>query len=580
MSASRLCRSCLPRSLPLRTYSTSTSTAASSSSTQPARLRFAPSPTGYLHLGGLRTALFNHLYARALNGQWILRIEDTDQTRLVPGSVAALQDTLAWAKLDYDEGPDIGGSHGPYLQSERLDLYRSYAERLIAEGKAYRDFRAEVTSDDSARTKHVPLRDSYIPPSESEAKHLISLGKRYVVRLRVPGDALDHTDLVYGAMHFPADPQRCGTDDPILLKSNGWPTYHLANVVDDHEMRISHVLRGEEWLPSLPKHLWLYRALGWTPPHFAHLPLLVNADGTKLSKRTGDVRVESYREKGFEPEALTNFLGLMGYNNLAYHNQQQQHSGSTTAKQKVGEKEEDATAYDVLTMAEMVRGFDIAHVNRSRATVDLAKLYFLNARHVALKLEDQRTGGGRDELVAKLTPHLSAAFPELASTFSGELVGRVLELTRGSVATLNEVPAAAEVLFRRPDLAKAQGVFKRNAMVHAHFTAAVDTALTLFAQLNPEEWTRDAIQDVITKLPKSINASPPPPAAEGQPGQGANAPKTKLKKAAVLAPLRFALSAREKGAPLADLCLFLGRDECMHRLSAAQNAVERGDLTA
>lgn len=389
-----------------------------------ARLRFAPSPTGYLHLGGLRTALFNHLYARALGGKWILRIEDTDQTRLVPGSVAALQETLEWAKLDYDEGPSAGGSCRPYVQSERLDLYRDYAERLIKSGKAYRDFRAEAVDPAAVRTKAAPIRENYIPPDEAEARHLISLGKPFVIRLYAETTTLSHNDLVYGNITFPADPNRDGTEDPILLKSSGWPTYHLANVVDDHEMGITHVLRGEEWLPSLPRHIWLYRALGLEPPKFAHLPLLINADGTKLSKRTGDVKVESYREKGIEPEALNNFLALMGYNNMAYH--------STPKEDAHGNPQKDENAFDVLTMPEMIRGFDVQHINRSRATVDMGKLYYLNSRHLNLKIDD-REGGGCKELMERVRPRLVEAYPDLAERFQDdEIVHQAIVLCKVS----------------------------------------------------------------------------------------------------------------------------------------------------
>ncbi|KIS69918.1 glutamate--tRNA ligase MSE1 [Mycosarcoma maydis] len=539
-----------------RLYSTNTASAPSSSARLSARLRFAPSPTGYLHLGGLRTALFNHLYARALGGKWILRIEDTDQTRLVPGSISALQETLCWAKLDYDEGPSCGGAYGPYIQSERLDLYRSYAEKLIDQGKAYRDFRAEVVADDASKrgVNNVPLRDSYIAPDETEARHLISLGKPYVVRLRAPTKALDHQDLVYGHIHFPSDPLRHGTEDAILLKSNGWPTYHLASVVDDHEMAITHVLRGEEWLPSLPKHLWLYKALDFTPPKFAHLPLLVNADGTKLSKRTGDVRVESYRDKGVEPEALCNMLGLTGYNNLAYH---QRHS------------EHDESAYDVLTMQDMINGFDICHVNRSRATVDLAKLYYLNARHVALKLQDARKGGGRDELVARLKPRLIAAFPEVDQSHWEQVgyVERVIELARGGTGTIYDIPAAANTLFRAPvwlpqPPKETVELWRRNRLIHKHFLTAVQTAHHQLAQLATSDWTRDNLHSLIATLPKLVTTSA----------------RDKIKKAAILAPLRFAISANERGAPLADLLLFLGKQPSLYRLKSASDAYEAGAL--
>lgn len=534
---------------------------------KPARLRFAPSPTGYLHLGGLRTCLFNHLLARSLGGKWILRIEDTDQTRLVPSSVSALQRTLEWAKLDYDEGPSAGGKYGPYVQSERLDLYRSYAERLVESGAAYKDFRPAVQVED-ARVKQQPLREEYIPPTEAEAKHLISLGKKYVVRLRAPNTALEHEDLVYGSMHFPSDPTRAGTEDPILLKSNGWPTYHLANVVDDHEMGITHVLRGEEWIPSLPKHLWLYEALGLTSPKFAHLPLLVNADGTKLSKRTGDVRVESYIERGFEPEALNNWVGLLGYNNSAYHNKEK------------GEKEVDEAGYDVLTMQEMISGFGIANVNRSRATVDMSKLYYLNARHIGLKLEDQTPGGGREELVAKIQPRLVEAFPEMSQRLTRQpgLIVDVLLLTKGTSATLYDVPESATPLFRHPDfsLPEAQSLFAKNALINTHFAAAVREATHLFSALMDSDWNEESVHEVITRLPKVLSDATLPAKDVGKEA----AKKPKIKKAALLAPLRFAISARERGAPLADLFLFLGRDETLERLRIALDAYESGKLTS
>ena len=580
LSAVRACRSCPLVTRTTCLYSTSSvpnASTSSAASTNPARLRFAPSPTGFLHLGGLRTALFNHLYARALGGKWILRIEDTDQTRLVPDSVYALQHTLEWAKLDYDEGPSASGSHGPYIQSERLDLYRSYAEKLIADGKAYRDFRPEAVApaDDSARTKQVLFRDNYIPPTESEAKHLISLNRPHVVRLRAPTTALDHEDLVYGSLHFPSDPNLQGTEDPILLKSNGWPTYHLANVVDDHEMGITHVLRGEEWLPSLPKHIWLYRALGLEPPKFAHLPLLVNADGTKLSKRTGDVKVENYRGRGFEPEALVNFLGLMGYNNLAYH--------QSDAKGKEGGRgKENEAGYDVLTMEEMVRGFDVKHVNRSRATVDLSKLYYLNARHLALKLEDKSPNGGRDELVAKIQPKLVEAFPEVSDRLRSDpgLMENVVLLTKGTSPTLYDVPESAIPLFRRPSFEQSEviALFAKNSLIHAHFGAAVREAHNLYRQLgeSKEKWTREAIHEVISKLPKLLSDAKPPTDEVG----GSKVPKSKVKKAAVLAPLRFAISGKERGAPLADLFFFLGKEESLIRLQGAVDAHDAGLLSA
>lgn len=235
------------------------------------------------------------------------------QSRLVPGSREALLENLAWAGLDYDEGPGKGGSHGPYVQSERLDIYRDYAHRLMDSGHAYYDFR---TPEERSVLEATPggrrrSQTTYQPPAEDQARDMIRDGKSYSVRLKFEPQAIQHEDVVFGSMTFPPD---YDAEDPVLLKQDGWPTYHLASVVDDHLMKISHVFRGEEWLPSLPKHLVLYKALALEPPRFAHLPLLMNQDGSKLSKRSGHASLEDYRKQGYEPEALLNFIALMGYN--------------------------------------------------------------------------------------------------------------------------------------------------------------------------------------------------------------------------------------------------------------------------
>ncbi|PWN31736.1 Glutamyl/glutaminyl-tRNA synthetase, partial [Meira miltonrushii] len=319
-------------------------------------LRFAPSPTGQLHLGGLRTALFNHLFARSLGGKWILRIEDTDQKRLVPGAVEAMQDILKWAGLDYDEGPDKPGNRGPYVQSERLHLYKGYYERLLRSGHAYRDFR-EPSKDGSSDI----ARDTYLPPGEDEAQEMIHKGKSFVVRFKTKEEDTSFDDAVYGHLKFPYDRR---LEDPIIVKSDGWPTYHLANVVDDTEMGITHVFRGEEWLPSMPTHLKLYEALATAPPQFVHLPLLINPDGSKLSKRDAVVHVESYREAGYDPEALINFVALMGFN---------WHLPDSRS--------------EVFSMEEMIAQFKLDRISQSRASPDVSKLRFLNKSHFSAKVE-------------------------------------------------------------------------------------------------------------------------------------------------------------------------------------------------
>jgi len=244
------------------------------------RVRFAPSPTGYLHVGGLRTALYNYAFAKANKGKFILRIEDTDQNRYVEGAVENLINTLKWAGLEYDEGPDIDGPFGPYYQSKRLDIYRKYAEELINKGKAYYAFdtpeRLQEIREEQIAKKLQPMYDKFaLSLSKEEVNKKLEAGEPFVIRLNVePGPKVVINDIVRGRVEFDRDV----IDDQILIKSDGFPTYHLANVVDDHLMGITHVIRGEEWLSSTHKHVLLYEYLGWEIPQFAHLPLLLNSD--------------------------------------------------------------------------------------------------------------------------------------------------------------------------------------------------------------------------------------------------------------------------------------------------------------
>ncbi|MCB0280541.1 MAG: glutamate--tRNA ligase, partial [Calditrichaeota bacterium] len=269
------------------------------------RVRFAPSPTGYLHVGGLRTALYNYLYAKKHNGKFILRIEDTDQTRYVEGATENLLKTLRNCGLDYDEGPDLDGGYGPYTQSKRTDIYRQYAKELLDNNKAYRCFCSPERLDELRNLQR--LRKE--PPgydgrcrllSQDQIEENLTANLPYTIRLRVPEkESIKYYDEIRGWISFESNT----VDDQVLVKSDNFPTYHLANVVDDHLMKISHVIRGEEWLPSVPKHVLLYMAFGWELPKFAHLPLLLNPDRTKLSKRQGDVAVEDFLDKGYVLQA-------------------------------------------------------------------------------------------------------------------------------------------------------------------------------------------------------------------------------------------------------------------------------------
>lgn len=293
------------------------------------RVRFAPSPTGLLHIGGLRTALYNYLLARQQGGSFILRIEDTDQERFVAEAEADILESLTWAGMTYDEGPIAGGDVGPYYQSQRKEVYLRYVQQLLDEGHAYYAFDSKEELDDmrnrlASVDNPSPRYDSAtrrrmknsFTLDAAEVSRLIDEGMPYVVRLKVPDEGtVQFDDLVRGNVNIAVSE----VDDQVLIKSDGLPTYHLANVVDDHLMGITHIIRGEEWLPSTPKHILLYQAFGWTPPQMAHLPLILSPTGGKLSKRNADkmgipVSVHQYRDAGYEPEALINFLAMLGWN--------------------------------------------------------------------------------------------------------------------------------------------------------------------------------------------------------------------------------------------------------------------------
>ncbi|KAG8530320.1 uncharacterized protein KY384_004822 [Bacidia gigantensis] len=284
----------------------------------PARTRFAPSPTGYLHLGSLRTALFNYLIAKATNGQFILRLEDTDKKRTVADSEQRLYEDLQWAGLQWDEGPVVGGPRGPYRQSERTNIYTSEALELIKSGHGYRCFCSQERLQTIAEKRRLEGfwtdydRECFsISPEDSEAR--ATNGDAHVIRLKTPDMIPPYTDLIYGKFPGQRIWQSGNYEDPVLIKSDGNPTYHLANVVDDHHMEISHVIRATEWLPSTPKHITLYNAFGWKPPVFAHVGLLQDSNKRKLSKRAASDTLKMFRESGYLPEALINYLALMGW---------------------------------------------------------------------------------------------------------------------------------------------------------------------------------------------------------------------------------------------------------------------------
>jgi len=282
----------------------------------PVRVRFAPSPTGYLHVGGVRTALFDYLLARHTGGEFVLRIEDTDRKRYDPEACREIYESLRWLGLDWDEGPEKGGPYGPYVQSERSALYREHADKLLAGGHAYRCFctperLAELhKQQEAAKSAKVGYDRHCRDLPQAEVEKLLAAGTLFTVRFKVPaGRVVAFDDAIRGRIEY-----RCDLlEDHVLLKSDGYPTYHLAHLVDDHVMQISHVLRGEEWIASTPLHILMYEAFGWTAPVFAHVPVILAREGGKLSKRKGAVSALEYKAEGYLPDAMVNFLALIGW---------------------------------------------------------------------------------------------------------------------------------------------------------------------------------------------------------------------------------------------------------------------------
>ena len=379
------------------------------------RVRFAPSPTGYLHIGGLRTALYDYLYAKKTGGKFILRIEDTDQKRYVKGAVENLINTLKTVGLKYDEGPEKGGEFGPYFQSERKDLYRKYAEKLIAEGKAYRCF---CTPDDLEKMRAEQLAKGLDPRYDGRCRHLsqedieknIAAGKPYVIRLKTPNEGeISFFDIVRGKVTFAWE----NVDDQILMKSDGFPTYHLAVVVDDHLMKISHILRGEEWISSVPKHLFLFESLGWKPPKTAHLPLILNPDKTKLSKRQGDVAVEDYLAKGYLPETLLNFIALLGWH-------------------PKGDRE-------LFSLPELIKEFSLKRISKAGAVFDIEKLKWMNGHY--LRTLDLKY------IAVKAKPFFEKEKIDIGDE---KKFLKVVEETRRRVAVLSEIVTEAKKYYFSP----------------------------------------------------------------------------------------------------------------------------------
>lgn len=479
------------------------------------RVRFAPSPTGFLHLGGLRTALYNYIFAKKYGGSFILRLEDTDQSRLVPGAAESIEDMLEWAGVPPDESPRQGGSAGPYLQSQRLDLYSQTAQQLVERGHAYYCF---CSSQRLNLLKKEALRSGQTPRYDNRCRHLqakqveekMAQGLPHVIRFRLEAGVEPFQDLIFGwKRHEVAEVE----GDPVVMKSDGFPTYHLANIVDDHYMRISHVLRGSEWLVSTSKHLLMYRALGWQPPTFGHLPLLMNKDGSKLSKRQGDIFIQSFQRKGVLPEALLDLTTNCG-------------SGFNT--NRIGRK-----------LDELISEFNPSKITTHSALLDLEKLPEFNRIHLQLRIEDE-------EQCVLLIRDLQG---QIQQTYAAEIqdkevlhedfIRRVLYLRKGHITSLKELLSPTySYLWIRPSFSSQQV-----AALTAEAQHIASLVLKLIAERG-EDLGVDRLSKDLKALAKQTKA-------------------TKYRE--VIKLLRLALSGLQQGPSVAEMMVSLGPAEISHR---------------
>ncbi|OGN96705.1 MAG: glutamate--tRNA ligase [Chloroflexi bacterium RBG_13_51_36] len=469
------------------------------------RVRFAPSPTGYPHLGNIRTALFNWLFARHHDGKFILRIEDTDITRKVEGAVEVILDSLQWLGLDWDEGP--------YFQSQRLAIYRETVHKLLKEGHAYLCYcspeRLETMRHEQAKQKQPPKYDRHCRDlAQEERTRLESSGATPVVRFRTPleGETTFH-DLVYGLVTFRHDT----LDDFVLLKSDGYPTYHLANVIDDHVMTISHVLRAEEWLSSTPRHVLLYQALNWQAPQFGHLPMILGPDRAKLSKRHGSTNINEYQKEGYLPDAMVNFLALLGWSL------------------------DDRT--EVLSREELIKQFSLERVGKTAAVFNKDKLEWMNGFY----LRKLNLG----EYVQQAMPFLNRDLPGFVKRPLDEAyVGEVLSLIKERAKTLAEIPQLASFFFL-DEIQYDPGLLLGKKLDAQAAAKAITVASRQLQEV--EIWDATTLEGNVRPLAGELNL-----------GTGE-----------LFGLLRIVVTGRTAAPPLFQTIAVLGKKKCLERFDAA-----------
>lgn len=488
------------------------------------RTRFAPSPTGYLHVGGLRTALYCYLFARKNRGTFVLRIEDTDQERFVPGAMENLISTLHWVGLTYDEGP--------YIQSKRTEIYLENAKKLIDSGHAYRCFctkeRLDTMRAEQTKQKLAPMYDrKCLELSQAEIKTNLEAKTPFVIRQKMPYESIEFTDLVRGKVQFEGK----NIDDQVLVKSDGFPTYHLANVVDDHYMEITHVIRGEEWLPSTPKHIALYEAFGWNHPEFAHLPLLLNADRTKLSKRQGDVAVEDYIKKGYSKEAIINFVAFLGWN-----------PGG-------GEEKE------IYTLEELVEAFSLEKVHKAGAVFNLEKLDWFNWRWRKEKYLKEL-----DQIAKELDPS------ENEEKFLLKRGEKLYEIAKSHLSESH-----SQEQFLKPLVTVEEKVLKEPQEIQSHINfyfqlPEYDKELLTHQKMGVDlNWAKISLTETLKDLEQLEDWS----ISSLKETLAETVNRLGVKNGQVFWPLRSALSGLSFSPGVFELCWALGKKETLNRINLA-----------
>lgn len=469
------------------------------------RTRMAPSPTGELHVGSLSIALKNYVFAKKHGGKFILRIEDTDKVREVENGVAQIQEILKKYGITWDEGPGVGGEHGPYIQSERLDLYTKYANELVADKKAYYCFcsqdRLEKLRDEQRKQKIPPKYDGHCKSlSREEIETKLSAGESYVIRLDVPkNEEVSFTDLIRGDIAFNSST----IDDQVLMKSDGFPTYHMAVVVDDHLMDITHIMRGEEWISSTPKHILLYKAFGWDLPVFAHIPVFLNPDGKgKMSKRKGTVSAQSFLDRGYLPEAILNFFMILGW----------------ARKDEV----------EIMTLDEYIKLFDPKDVSPSSVVFDIKKLNWINGMYIRkLSLE---------QLTKEVQPFLPDDFPTNKTAVILPLIHERLE----TLADIEELTS----YFYRPIQVDTALLLKKSSQEEV--SAQLTKTISALSSLDEKDWNVEAIETAIRDLAQTN---------EWKPGQ-------------YFMMLRIAATGSKATPPLFDTLFAIGKQTLLDRLSS------------